>query len=118
MTEKASFEVTPRAANLGGGYKLRLLDTDGSEAGGGVFPLDEYGYAENPDDAAYADAYNEGMAWMATRGEPVLYSYKCAGCGKRGERHLFGDGHSHETTTCDNCGAEVCLEWDGGVRLD
>lgn len=33
-----TFEITPRPASLGGGWKLTLLE-HGVEAGGGVFPL-------------------------------------------------------------------------------
>jgi hypothetical protein len=43
-----SYEIEPRDAELGGGWRLRLLE-DGEEVGGGVFPL-------TGDDAA-------GMAW-------------------------------------------------------
>jgi hypothetical protein len=35
-----SYEIVPRPANLGGGWKLTLLE-DGQEAGGGVFPIPE-----------------------------------------------------------------------------
>ena len=34
------YEVVPRPAALGGGWKLTLLE-DGQEAGGGVFPVPE-----------------------------------------------------------------------------
>jgi hypothetical protein len=43
-----SYEITPRLAKLGGGWKLTLLQ-DGQEAGGGVFPV------------------LEDEAWMSTR---------------------------------------------------
>lgn len=33
-----TYEITPRAAELGGGWNLRLLE-DGEEVGGGVFPV-------------------------------------------------------------------------------
>lgn len=33
-----AYEITPRAAELGGGWNLRLLE-DGEEVGGGVFPV-------------------------------------------------------------------------------
>lgn len=33
-----SYEITPRPAELGGGWKLTLLQDD-QEAGGGVFPI-------------------------------------------------------------------------------
>lgn len=35
-----SFEIKPRPTELGGGWKLTLLQ-DGQEAGGGVFPVPE-----------------------------------------------------------------------------
>ena len=35
---KHSYEITPRPAELGGGWRLQLLE-DGQEAGGGVFPI-------------------------------------------------------------------------------
>jgi hypothetical protein len=60
-----SFEVTPRAASLGGGYNLRLFE-NGEEVGGGVFPL--AAYADDPDTSeisACADAHTEGQAWLA-----------------------------------------------------
>lgn len=34
-----SYEIDPRAPELGGGWRLRLLE-DGEEVGGGVFPLE------------------------------------------------------------------------------
>jgi len=46
---KCSYEITPRPAELGGGWKLRLLDGD-KEMGGGVFPV-------------VADDPHAGMAW-------------------------------------------------------
>ena len=48
----------------------------------------------------------------------VLYVYKCAECGKRGNQHLEGDSHDGEAYTCVFCGAPVTLEWDGGVVLE
>jgi hypothetical protein len=35
---KYSYEITDRAPELGGGWRLRLLE-DGEEVGGGVFPI-------------------------------------------------------------------------------
>lgn len=46
---KRTYEIQPRANNLGGGWKLTLLE-DGEEAGGGAFPVPE----ENPE---------TGMTW-------------------------------------------------------
>ncbi|MEX3960107.1 hypothetical protein AB4Y31_29325 [Trinickia sp. EG282A] len=48
----------------------------------------------------------------------VLYVYRCASCGHRGDRHLPDDSHDGEASTCDECGNGVTLEWDGGVRLE
>lgn len=39
-TEGRRYVITPRSADLGGGWKLVLLE-DGEEAGGGVFPVPE-----------------------------------------------------------------------------
>lgn len=44
-----TYEITPRPAELGGGWRLQLLE-NGTEVGGGVFPVP----AEDP---------HEGMAW-------------------------------------------------------
>lgn len=44
-----SYEIVPRPADLGGGWKLTLLE-DGQEAGGGVFPVSK----EDP---------QKGMTW-------------------------------------------------------
>lgn len=48
----------------------------------------------------------------------VLYVYKCAGCGRRGEQRLDDDSHDGESTICSSCGADVTLEWDGGVTFE
>lgn len=48
----------------------------------------------------------------------VLYVYKCAECGKRGDQYLDDDSHDREASTCASCGAPVILEWDGGVVLE
>lgn len=63
--DACTYSLEKRSANLGGGYRLRLLE-DGEECGGGVFPLDAY---EGPDQdrQAKADAIAEGEEWMATR---------------------------------------------------
>jgi hypothetical protein len=94
---KHSYEITPRPAELGGGWRLQLLE-DGQEASGGVFPIPE----EDPQTGmtwwnslaeeqrahwlmmaasampaaarhayllaeAYNDAQNEAEAWITTR---------------------------------------------------
>lgn len=33
------YEITPRPAALGGGWKLRLVDENGQDGGGGIFPV-------------------------------------------------------------------------------
>ncbi len=53
-----------------------------------------------------------------TRAGQVLYVYKCAECGHRGEQRLDGDSHDGEASICSFCGAPVALEWDGGVTFD
>ena len=67
--EPYRYEITPRPVNLGGGWRLRLLE-DGEEVGGGVFPLSEYVTAENAEEAAsyaYEDALAVASAWLASR---------------------------------------------------
>ena len=49
-----SYQIDPRPADLGGGWRLRLLES-GEEVGGGVFPLAEYTTAENAEEAADDD---------------------------------------------------------------
>lgn len=64
-----SYEINPRPTELGGGWRLRLLE-NGDEVGGGVFPLSEYVTAENAEEAAsyaYEDALAEASAWLASR---------------------------------------------------
>jgi len=46
---KYSYEINPRPVELGGGWKLRMIE-DGEEVGGGVFPVP-------------ADDPHAGMAW-------------------------------------------------------
>ena len=70
------YEIEPRPADLGGGWRLRLLE-NGEEVGGGVFPLspylsafpatDETNEREMAEKAAYEDALAEASAWLATR---------------------------------------------------
>ena len=91
-----SYEIATRPVELGGGWRLRLLE-DGVEVGDGVFPVqidphqgmtwwnamteDERGQwfkitnSAQPGDAylaflvagAYTDAENEAYLWLATR---------------------------------------------------
>lgn len=48
----------------------------------------------------------------------VLYVYRCAECGHRGEQRLADDSHDGAESSCSVCGATVTLEWDGGVTID
>lgn len=57
MRNTYTFEIKPRPEDLGGGWKLSLLE-DGEEVGGGIFEAGDDGYA---------DAYNEGEEWIQTR---------------------------------------------------
>jgi len=63
-----SYEITPRPVELGGGWRLRLLE-DGVEVGGGVFPPE--GGNETPMEdrlqEAYDDAESEAYAWLDSR---------------------------------------------------
>lgn len=65
---KFSYEIIPRPDNLGGGWRLRLLE-DGEEMGGGVFPP-----VEGIEDtklalqAAFDDAEGEAYDWLGTKG--------------------------------------------------
>ena len=63
-----SYEITPRAVELGGGWQLRLLE-DGVEVGGGVFPpvTDDFEDEKDALQAAYDDAESEAYAWLDSR---------------------------------------------------
>ena len=65
------FEIEPRPLDLGGGWRLRLIE-NGEEVGGGIFPLCEYPEADRAeaDKMAYTDAQMEGLDWMASRSKP------------------------------------------------
>lgn len=52
-----SYQIDPRPQELGGGWRLKLIE-DGEEVGGGVF--------ETGDDG-YQDAIDEGENWVASR---------------------------------------------------
>lgn len=62
-----NYEILPRPVELGGGWRLRLLE-DGVEVGGGVFPPVDH--TENESDAlklAHFDAEDEAYAWLDSR---------------------------------------------------
>ena len=62
-----SYEINPRPVELGGGWRLRLLE-GGEEVGGGVFPpvagIEDAGEALQ---AAHDDAEAEAYDWLDTR---------------------------------------------------
>jgi hypothetical protein len=62
------YEIEPRPLDLGGGFRLRLLE-DGEEVGGGVFPLAEYPESDREEAGkrAFTDAQDEAIRWMASR---------------------------------------------------
>ncbi len=65
-----TYEVLPRSAELGGGYRLQLFE-DGVEVGGGVFPL---AWADEPQNglAMWDDMSVEFKAhWTAVAGSMV-----------------------------------------------
>jgi hypothetical protein len=57
------YEIEPRSPELGGGWRLRLIEED-DEVGGDVFPspANECSIRE-----AYDDALAEGESWLASR---------------------------------------------------
>lgn len=59
------YEIEPRPAALGGGWRLRLIGRDletgmETEMGGGVFPVED---GQDTRDA-YADAMQTGQEWL------------------------------------------------------
>lgn len=66
------YRIDPRPADLGGGWRLRLLES-GEEVGGGVFPLSPYlsqfpaTERELAEKMAYEDAMTEGLQWLQSR---------------------------------------------------
>lgn len=64
-----SYRIDPRRAELGGGWRLRLLE-GGEEVGGGIFPPDEgIEDAEAALSNSYADALDEGEVWLSSKTE-------------------------------------------------
>ena len=63
MSEHRRLEIRPRPAELGGGWRLRILE-NGEEVGGGVFPSapDDPGGLESHD-----EAFSAGLAWIDSR---------------------------------------------------
>lgn len=69
MSKAYRYEIEPRPAALGGGWRLRLFEGE-KEVGGGVFPHAYYG-PECDDEAAlgfaHADAQEVGGNWLASK---------------------------------------------------
>jgi hypothetical protein len=64
---KYTYEITPRPVELGGGWRLRLLE-DSVEVGGGVFPpVEGIDDAEEALQAAFDDAEGEAYDWLDSR---------------------------------------------------
>lgn len=62
-----SYEITLHPVELGGGWRLRLLE-GGEEVGGGVFPpVDGIEDAKEALQAAWEDAEAEAYSWLDTR---------------------------------------------------
>lgn len=64
MNNRFTYHINARGDDVGGGYRLKLMD-NGEEVGGGAFPLTD----ETTDDDAHADAFEAGEAWLLSRGE-------------------------------------------------
>lgn len=63
-----SYEILPRPFELGGGWRLRLLE-DGVEVGGGVFPpVEEYKDDQDALEAAFEDAERGANVWLDSKG--------------------------------------------------
>ena len=62
-----TYEIIPRAVELGGGWRLRLLENS-VEVGGGVFPpRNEFEDAEKALQAAHEDAEWEAYVWLESQ---------------------------------------------------
>jgi hypothetical protein len=66
-----TYEILPRAAALGDGWRLRLLE-DGEEVGGGVFPL-SIGTVDPADGVAWWNGLREEERahWLFVAGSAV-----------------------------------------------
>jgi hypothetical protein len=61
-TDRFTYSVDPRDEQLGGGWRLKLLE-NGEEVGGGVFPVTPDATADD----AYVEAADAGDAWLQSR---------------------------------------------------
>jgi hypothetical protein len=64
--KRYTYEISRRPTEVGGGWRLRLLD-DGQEVGGGVFPPIVGLRSDLALTAARDDAEDEAIAWLASR---------------------------------------------------
>jgi hypothetical protein len=115
---KISYQIDPRPAELGGGWRLRLIE-DGEEVGGGVFPLGEYDHAGTDEEAAryaYEDALAEAEAWVESHRDAKVTIYRIV-CTRAYQMAEQGSGYSlrpwGENTPCyegsDDGGREYLL---------
>jgi len=58
-----SYQIDPRSVEVGGGWRLRLLE-NGEEVGGGIFPPIEGFGDELGLQIAYDDAIYEASVWI------------------------------------------------------
>lgn len=58
------YEIKPRPLELGGGWRLYLLE-DGRDVGGGIFPCP--GAEKEQLAEAYTEALSEAQAWLSSR---------------------------------------------------
>lgn len=94
-----TFAIEPRAADLGGGWKLRLL-SDGEEVGGGVFPADP---SEDP---------QAGIAWWNELPEAVRAEWMV----KAGNTGRVADAYGAFLTDEAHGDAEAQgWDWEDGV---
>ena len=62
-----SYTIDPRPTDLGGSWRLKLLE-DGTEVGGGVFPPpDGFETTDDALQAAFMDAQEEAESWICSR---------------------------------------------------
>lgn len=87
-----TYEITPRPADLGGGWRLRLME-DGEEVGGGVFPI-----ADDPD---------AGMSWWneCTEQERAHWLMMAASARPADAYHAFQLAEEHAAAEA------VALDW-------
>lgn len=63
---KCSYEITPRPVELGGGWRLQLIE-DGQEVGGGVFPIEQENAEPTKGIAWWNELQEKERAWWLER---------------------------------------------------